>query len=110
MRGKFIPPTKPTFLDLLTRPASAPTRNEPSSSRNLSAARLGGGGMTLPSLSVAAEQSTTAEPGGGGCGAGGGAVGERLVAAPAHVEHHADVDGVARGRGGGAGRMHEKKG
>ena len=48
-----IPPTKPTFFDLPTSAASAPTRKEPSSSRNLSAATLGGGGMTLPFLSVA---------------------------------------------------------
>ena len=33
---------------LPTSAASAPTRNEPSSSRNLSAARFGGGGIMLP--------------------------------------------------------------
>ena len=50
-----MPPTKPTFFELPTSAASAPTRNEPSSSLNLSAAMFGGGGMTLPSLSVASE-------------------------------------------------------
>ena len=33
---------------VLTSAAIAPTRNDPSSSRNFSAARFGGGGMTLP--------------------------------------------------------------
>ena len=56
-----MPPMNPTFLEWPTIAASAPTRNEPSSSRNLSAARLGGGGMGCPALSVATEKSTPAK-------------------------------------------------
>jgi len=39
-----------------------------------------------------------------------GAVVERLVAAPTHVEHDADVNRVADGRLRGSGRYDEKKG
>jgi len=35
MSGKSIPPTKPTTLDFVVRPAITPTRNEPSCSLNV---------------------------------------------------------------------------
>ena len=57
MRGESIPPTKPIVFDLPTSAARAPTRNEPCSSRNLSAARLAGGSTTLPALSVATDKA-----------------------------------------------------
>ena len=47
-----MPPTNPTFFESPTSAASAPTRNEPSSSLNLIAATFGGGGIGLPALSV----------------------------------------------------------
>src|SRR5512143_271227 len=55
MSGTSMPPTNPTFLEPPTIAASAPTTNEPSSSLNLSAATLGGGGIGLPDLSVDTE-------------------------------------------------------
>src|SRR6185437_6811433 len=45
MSGTSIPPTKPTFFELPTSAASAPTRKEPSSSLNLIAATFGDGGL-----------------------------------------------------------------
>jgi len=39
-----MPPTKPSLPEWLSSAASAPTRNEPSSSLKVSAARLGGSG------------------------------------------------------------------
>ena len=50
--GNMIPPTKPSRFELPTSAASAPTRKEPSSSRNLSAARFAGGGIMLPAEST----------------------------------------------------------
>src|SRR5437868_1346967 len=50
--GMSMPPTKPMRFEPPASAAMAPTRNEPSSSRNLSAARLGGGGMVAHDADV----------------------------------------------------------
>jgi hypothetical protein len=135
-----------------TSAASAPTRNDPCSSRNLSAARLVGGDgivhageagvrVLLGELGeVVGEDEADADhevhPFGGEQAEAGFAVGalagldepdvhpelllgplgteiravvERLVAAPAEVEHHAHVHRVAGGRDRGAGRVHEEE-
>src|SRR6478735_3552154 len=82
-----MPPMNPTRFDPPTSAARAPTRNDPCSSRNLSAARLG-------------EAHVGSKMSHGPFGAEVGAIVERLVAAAADVEDDPDVDRVARlGRG-----------
>ena len=61
MSGESIPPTNPTFLEPPTSAAIAPTRNDPCSSRNLSAARFPGGATGFPSAPIVTAKSTPAK-------------------------------------------------